>query len=117
MTSNYAEQTPGTPSDANPTPHTAGGPEQFGASLPFPKAGKASELREPKPANASLKHALIEEVCEYNTTASREFLARFTNDQLRAYLEHLKQGHSPRGTKPWIRPAGQPAVVSYRPTA
>ena len=37
------------------------------------------------------KRELIDLICEINRTARTDFLARFTEDQLQAYLEHLMQ--------------------------
>jgi hypothetical protein len=35
------------------------------------------------------KNELIERICEINKTAKPEFLARFSEEDLRAYLAHL----------------------------
>lgn len=35
------------------------------------------------------KKQLIERICEINRTAKPEFLAKFSEQQLNAYLEHL----------------------------
>ncbi len=37
------------------------------------------------------KRELIDHICEINTTARADFLARFTEEQLQAYLNHLMQ--------------------------
>jgi hypothetical protein len=37
------------------------------------------------------KRELIDCICEINKTAKPEFLARFSEDQLRDYLEHLME--------------------------
>lgn len=35
------------------------------------------------------KNQLIDRICEINKTARPEFLARFSEEELNAYLEHL----------------------------
>jgi hypothetical protein len=37
------------------------------------------------------KRELIDYICEINRTARTEFLARFSEDELKAYLEHLME--------------------------
>ena len=37
------------------------------------------------------KKELIERICEINRTAKPEFLAKFSEQELNAYLEHLMQ--------------------------
>jgi hypothetical protein len=37
------------------------------------------------------KRELINDICEINRSASPEFLARFTEDELGEYLEHLME--------------------------
>jgi len=37
------------------------------------------------------KRELIDHICWINTSASPEFLARFSEEQLQSYLEHLMQ--------------------------
>jgi hypothetical protein len=37
------------------------------------------------------KKELIDRICEINKTATPEFLARFSREELRAYLEHLQE--------------------------
>jgi hypothetical protein len=37
------------------------------------------------------KRELIDSICEINRTARPEFLARFTEDELNEYLEHLME--------------------------
>ena len=37
------------------------------------------------------KRELIDRICEINKTAKAEFLAAFSEEELRNYLEHLKE--------------------------
>jgi len=37
------------------------------------------------------KRELIDRICEINKTAKPEFLARFSEEQLKNYLEHLME--------------------------
>jgi hypothetical protein len=37
------------------------------------------------------KKELIERICQINRTAKPEFLARFSEEELNAYLEHLME--------------------------
>ena len=37
------------------------------------------------------KKELIDRICEINRTAKSEFLAKFSEQELNAYLEHLTQ--------------------------
>lgn len=37
------------------------------------------------------KTELIERICEINTTAKTEFLAKFSEEDLAAYLDHLME--------------------------
>jgi hypothetical protein len=37
------------------------------------------------------KRELIDCICEINKSAKAEFLARFSEDELKAYLEHLME--------------------------
>lgn len=74
-------------------------------------------IGELKPLDSRTKVELIEAILIHNPTASQGFLARFTIDQLRAYLDHLVLASSPRGTRPWIRSSDAPAVVAYRTPA
>jgi hypothetical protein len=37
------------------------------------------------------KRELIDRICEINKTAKAEFLATFSEEELRNYLEHLKE--------------------------
>lgn len=37
------------------------------------------------------KRELIDYICEINKSAKTEFLARFSDDQLKEYLEHLME--------------------------
>jgi hypothetical protein len=69
--------------------------------------------RDVKPHETAVRAGLVEQILAINTSASPEFLSRFTSRQLRAYLEHLSLAGA-RGNRPWIRPERTPAVVCYR---
>lgn len=42
------------------------------------------------------KRQIIDEIQQYNPTATGGFLARFEDSELREYLEHLRNAHTPR---------------------
>ena len=63
------------------------------------------------------KSRLIDQILEFNPTASADFLATFSGEHLANYLSHLTLASGPRGNTPWMRPGDSPAIVAYRPTA
>lgn len=69
------------------------------------------------PGAACAQGRLIDSIIELNPTASPQFLRSFSASALASYLDHLALAQEPRGTKPWVRHTGQPAIVAYRPTA
>lgn len=87
-------------------------------SSPFPVAGPAipntlGQGRDVKPHETARREELVEQILAINTSASPEFLSRFTSGQLKAYLDHLSLACAAR-TRPWIRPERTPPVVWYR---
>ena len=67
------------------------------------------------PAPADLTHEqLVDQITEFNPTASPEFLARFSPGALMNYLRHLLAVQEPRGrTARWIRPNETPAIMRW----
>jgi hypothetical protein len=62
------------------------------------------------------KQQIIDRIREVNRSAAAEWLARFTDAQLRTYLEHLQLTLEPRGrSSRWLRPGDSPPVVAYAP--
>jgi hypothetical protein len=61
------------------------------------------------------KSRLVEQIMELNPGASAAFLGGFSGEQLASYLAHLTLAHGPRGTTPWVRRAGEPAIVAFTP--
>jgi hypothetical protein len=92
-------------------------PQQNPNASPLRFAGHDEAMRELKPLDSRTKADLIESILIHNPTASQGFLARFSIDQLRSYLDHLVLASSPRGTRPWVRQGHVPAVVAYRTPA
>jgi len=55
---------------------------------------------------------LVGGILEINTTAPTDFLKKFDDRDLKAYLDHLSVSSGPRGSKtPWVRESTQPAIV------
>lgn len=72
---------------------------------------------EVKPTDSLARAELIEHILAISPSASPEFLARFTAQQLQAYFDHLSRTQLPRGNaNPWIR-GKQPGVVAYKTPA
>lgn len=62
------------------------------------------------------KQHIIEEIRDLNRSAAREWLAAFTDGQLRRYLDHLYTTLEPRGrASRWVRDGCIPAIVAMQP--
>jgi len=63
------------------------------------------------------KRQLIEEIIQANQTAKPSFLAQFSDEDLHAYLQHLRQARMPRMTLFAAgddhAPSGQPAPAMH----
>lgn len=77
--------------------------------------------REPEPSPESselVRPLVIARIIELNQTASAAFLDQFSDNQLRFYLDHLRQIEVPRRfALPWVRPGDSPAITSARSVA
>lgn len=68
------------------------------------------EAREQPDPIARLR--IVDEIVTVNPAATREFLAQFSTDRLRDYLDHLRSTDLPRGANSrWIRRGDSPAIV------
>ncbi len=57
---------------------------------------------------------VIAQIQSLNPTASARYLARFSSEQLRHYLDHLTAASGPRGRwSRWTRRNETPAVVGF----
>lgn len=56
------------------------------------------------------KASLIDAIRDINSSASPEWLARFSEAELAQYLEHLRTMLAPIEVARWVRPATQPAA-------
>ncbi len=56
---------------------------------------------------------VVERILTLNTSATLEFLAPFTTQKLRDYMDHLISSRTPRGGgSVWSRRADSPAILS-----
>jgi hypothetical protein len=62
----------------------------------------------------SRREGLLAQIRTFNPTASRDYLARFDDESLRLYLDHLQMTIEPR-TAAWSRPGDTPAVIFAEP--
>lgn len=53
---------------------------------------------------------LIERILDLNPGATAQYLATFSRDNLRDYLDHLHSSSGPRGSR-WIRRGDSPGIV------
>ncbi|MGP1271890.1 MAG: hypothetical protein ACTS22_01010 [Phycisphaerales bacterium] len=64
------------------------------------------------------RESCIRRIIELNPSATAEFLAQFSAEQLALYLEHLLSAQSPRGRQSvWSRPGDTPAIMLRRSAA
>lgn len=58
------------------------------------------------------KPQVIEAICQHNRSADANFLIRFEERELRAYLDRLVRLRSSRGRQSvWVRDTAAPAVI------
>ena len=60
------------------------------------------------------REQLVDRIAEFNTSATPEFLARFGQQSLGNYLEHLLSAQEPRGRAArWVRRPETPAISRW----
>ncbi len=71
----------------------------------------------PSPLSVEQRH-LIEQIRDLAPTLREQQLARFNEEALRLYRDHLLFASAPRSSRArWIRPAETPAVLVREPEA
>ena len=77
--------------------------------------GRTSEPLECSSSSSRLtREQVVDRIIAINPTATSAFLARFPEDKLEKYLDHLVAASTPRGRHArWMRPGDAPAI-SFR---
>lgn len=84
----------------------------------MPTSGACGRSSEPPecdsfPSSRLTREQVVDRIITINPTATAEFLARFSERSLRAYLAHLQSATQPRGPGArWERPGDSPAIVA-----
>lgn len=68
------------------------------------------------PRSKLSREHLIDGIIAMNPTATVTFLSRFSDTDLRGYLDHLLSAQEPRGrSAAWVRPGDSPAILVREP--
>jgi hypothetical protein len=79
------------------------------ASEPLESSSQSSRLT---------REQVVDRIITINPTATAQFLARFRDDSLEKYLDHLVIASGPRGGHSrWLRPGDSPAIIGREPAA
>jgi len=76
-----------------------------------PASCEMAEVRSPVLPTRLTREQVVDRIISINRSASPAFLARFADEQLRHYLEHLDHTRHAPGV-PWVRRGESPAIVA-----
>jgi hypothetical protein len=84
-------------------------------------AGAYQPTSEPPESSSSssrlTREQVVDRIITINPTATQQFLARFKNESLEKYLDHLVVASGPRGGHSrWLRPGDSPAILTIETT-
>lgn len=79
--------------------------------------GRTSEQPESSSTSSRLtREQVVDRIITINPTASTTFLAKFNEESLGRYLDHLVASSGPRGRNSrWMRPGDSPAIMTREP--